>query len=175
LAAALEQERAAEAQVRAARAGGRPQVNAFGSAEHNRGSVFDGHGSNYTVGVMGQWNIWDGRETKGRIASAEAEVLAAREQTRKLMQGIELEVARAKTNLDQANQRLQVSERIIEQAEESVKLTRDRFEQGLALTTQLLDAETMLTAARVRRVEAETERLIAVAALRRAMGLPMMD
>jgi outer membrane protein TolC len=59
-------------------------------------------------------------------------------------------------------------------AEESVKLTRERFESGLALAAQLIDAETALTAARVRRAEAETDRRVAVAALRRALGMNMI-
>ena len=60
-------------------------------------------------------------------------------------------------------------------ASESEKLTRERFEGGLALAAQLIDAETALTAARVRRAEAESDRWTAVAALRRALGLPMIE
>jgi len=43
------------------------------------------------------------------------------------------------------------------------------------LTTQLLDSQTALTAARVRRAEAETDRQIAIAALRKALALPQLD
>lgn len=173
--AALERERALEAGIAVAKAGGRPQVNAFGSVEHNRGTVFENHGSNYTVGVMAQWNIWDGRQTKGRVAQATAEWQVAQEETRKVRLGIGLEVEQSRLALKDAEERLRVSARVIEQAEESVKLTRERFEQGLAVASQLIDVETALTGARVRRVEAETNRLIAVAALRRALGLKMVE
>jgi outer membrane protein len=172
---ALEKERALEAGVDAAKAGGRPQVNAFGSVENNRGSAFDGQGSNYTVGVVAQWNLWDGRLTKGKVAEATAELLAAREETRKVRLGIALEVDQARLGLRAAEERLRVSARVVEQADESVKLTRERFEQGLGLASQLIDAETALTGARVRRVEAETNRLIAVAALRRSLGMKMVE
>ncbi|MCB1226977.1 MAG: TolC family protein [Verrucomicrobiales bacterium] len=171
LRAALERERAVEAQIRAAKAGWKPQVQAFGSVEHNRGGVLDGHGSNYTAGVMLKWNLWDGRQTRGMVDEAAAQLRAAQEETRKLRLGIDLEVTQARLSLKEAQERLQVSERVIEQAEESVELTRDRFDQGLSLSTQLIDAETALTAARVRRAQAETDRLLAVAALRRALGL----
>jgi outer membrane protein TolC len=43
------------------------------------------------------------------------------------------------------------------------------------LATQLIDAETALTAARVRRAEAEADERIAVAALRKALGLPQIE
>ena len=49
------------------------------------------------------------------------------------------------------------------------------FEQGMALSTQLIDSETALVAARVRRAEAEADRQIAVAALRKALALPQLD
>jgi outer membrane protein TolC len=39
----------------------------------------------------------------------------------------------------------------------------------------LIDAETALVAARVRRAEAEADRQIAVAAARKALGLPQME
>ena len=174
LLAALEKERAVEAGIRGAKAGWKPQISAFGSAEHNRGAVFDGHGNNYTVGVMAQWTVWDGRQTRGKVREAEAQLTAAREETRKLRLGIDLDVKRAELAVKDAEERLTVTQRTIELAEESVKLTRDRFEQGLSLATQLIDAETALTAARVRRVEAETNLSVAIAAWRRALGLELM-
>lgn len=171
---ALEKERAMEAQIRAAQSGWKPQVNAFGSVEQNRGGKLDSYGNNYTAGVMLQWTLWDGRQTKGMVNEAEAKLLGVQQETRKLRLEIDLEIKQAQLALKEAEQRLSVSGRVIDQAEESVTLTRDRFDQGLALTTQLIDAETALTAARVRRVEAETNRLQAVAALRKALGLPQV-
>jgi len=38
-----------------------------------------------------------------------------------------------------------------------------------------MDAETALIGARVRRAEAEADRRIAIAALRKALGLPQLD
>jgi outer membrane protein len=63
----------------------------------------------------------------------------------------------------------------VAQASESASLTRARFEQGVALSTQLIDSETALVAARVRRAEAEADQRIAVAALRKALALPQLD
>ena len=63
----------------------------------------------------------------------------------------------------------------VAQAAESASLTRARFEQELTLPTQLIDAETALVAARVRRAEAEADRQIATAALRKALALPQLE
>jgi outer membrane protein len=165
----------AAAHLRQANAGWKPSVNAFGSAEHNRGAKFDGSGTNYTVGVMAQWNLWDGKLTRGRVTEAEAEYAAAQEAVRRQRLAISLEVQQARIALREADQRLSVSGKGIQLAEESVKLTRERFETGLSLTAQLIDAETALTSARVRRTEAETDRRLAVATLRRALGLSIFS
>lgn len=166
---------AAAARVRQASAGWKPSVNAFGTAEHHRGGKFDGQGSYYTVGVMAQWDIWDGGLTRGRVSEAEAEHLAALENVRRQRLGIQLEVQQARTTLQEADERLAVSAKSVQLAAESVQLTRDRFSSGLALAAQLIDAETALTAARVRRSEAETDRRLAIAALRRALGMSMIS
>jgi outer membrane protein len=171
LAAVRHQIAAAEAQTRVARSGHLPRLAAFGSVDYDRGWKLEGEGTSYTAGLLLQWNLFDGRLTRGKVAEARAQLDMAQEQERKLKLGLGFEVEQARLNLREANERLAVTARAIAQAEESVKLTRDRFEQGLALTIQLLDAETALTLARVRRAEAEADQRIAIAALRRALGL----
>lgn len=172
LTAVRHQIEAAQAQTRAARGGYLPRLAAFGSLDYDQGWKLEGEGTSYTAGVLLQWNLFDGRLTRGKVAEAQAGLDQALEQERKLKLGLGFEVEQARLNLREANERLAVTAKAITQAEESVKLTRDRFEQGLALTLQLIDAETALTVARVRRAEAEADQRIAVAALRRALGLP---
>lgn len=171
---AQQQLRAAEAALERAKGGRMPTVNAFGRYDYDHGWRFNGGGGSYAAGVELQWNLWDGQLTRGRVQEARAALDTAVEQERKLRLAIELEVAQARLNLQEAEQRLEVTARVTDQAEESADLTRSRFEQGLALSTQLIDAETALTAARVRRAEAEAGRRIAVSALRRALGLPQL-
>lgn len=170
VAAARHQIEAAQAQTRVARSGYLPRLAAFGSVDYDRGWKLEGEGTSYTTGLLLQWNLFDGRLTRGKVAEARAQLDMAQEQERKLQLGLKFELEQARLNLREAQERLAVTAQAIAQAEESVKLTRDRFEQGLALTIQLLDAETALTLARVRRAEAEADQRIAIAALRRALG-----
>ena len=169
------QQRAAAAQVEAARSGYKPQVSAFASLDQDYGSRLGGDGRSYTAGVMAQWNLWDGKLTRSKVDEARAQQAALNEMEHKLSLAIDFEVEQARLNLTEADQRLVVTEKVIAQAAESVELTRARFEQGLALTTQLIDAEAALTGARVRRAEAQAARQIAVAALRRALGVSQTD
>jgi outer membrane protein TolC len=175
LIAASEAERAARAELRSAKSGYQPRVTAFGSLDRDYGWVTGRDGNSYTAGVMLQWDLWDGFSTRAKAREASANIESMREEQRKLRVALDFETERARLDLKAANQRLAVTEKSIEQAEESAKLTRNRFEQGLALSTQLIDSETALVAARVRRAEAEYDQRIGIAALRKALALPQLD
>ncbi len=175
LAAARQRERAAQEQVRSAKSGYLPRVSAFGSVDYDYGTRYNSDGKSYTAGALAQWDIWDGRLTRAKVREAEANLESAREEERKLRLALDLEVEQARLELKAASERLAVTEQVVAQAAESADLTRGRFEQGLALATQLMDAETALVAARVRRAEAEADQRIAVAALRKALALPQLD
>jgi len=175
LAAGRERESAAQAQVRGSKSGYQPRISAFGSLDYDYGWVTGGDGKSYTAGVVAQWDLWDGFSTRSKVREAKANLESAREEQRKLRLALDFEVEQARLDLKAATERLAVTEKTIEQATESAKLTRGRFEQGLALSTQLIDSETALVAARVRRAEAESDQRIAVAALRKALALPQLD
>lgn len=175
LAAAAERERAAREQVRGARAGYQPRLSAFGSLDYDHGWRSDNGAGSYTAGALLQWDIWDGQLTRSKVRQAEAQLAATEEQSRKLRLDLDLELERARLDLLAAQETLSVTERSVEQAAESASLTRARFEQGEALSTQLMDAEIALLNARVRRAQAESDRNIAVAALRAALGLPQLQ
>jgi outer membrane protein TolC len=175
LLSAREREQAAQAAVRGSKGGFLPRLSAFGSLDYDYGWVTRGDGKSYTAGVMAQWDLWDGFSTRAKIREAKATLETAREEQRKLRLAIDLEVEQARLDLQTANERLTVTEKSVEQAAESADLTRNRFEQGLALSTQLIDAESALVSARVRRAEAEADQSIAIAALRKALALPQLD
>lgn len=175
IAAASRRAIAAEERVRGASAGHYPRLSAFGSLDYDYGWKYENDGKSYTAGALLQWDLWDGQLTRGRVSEARAGLNAAREEQRKVRLAIGLEAEQARLELQSANERLQVAKQAVETALESVSLTRVRFDQGDALSTQLMDAETALIGARVRRAEAEADRRIAIAALRKALGLPQLD
>ena len=175
LAASAQKIRAAEANTRRASSGYQPRVSAFGSLDYDYGTRTDGHGESYTAGVMLQWDLWDGQLTRAKRQEARANLDTAREQERKLRLTLDLELEQARLALRDASERLAVTETSVTLAAESVNLTRVRFEQGIALSTQLIDAETALLAARVRRAEAEADQRIALAAVRKAQGFSQLS
>ncbi|RKX31818.1 MAG: TolC family protein [Verrucomicrobia bacterium] len=162
---------AAEAQVRMAKGDRMPIVNAFGSYQLDHGWRLDGTGDSWMAGVSVDFNIFDGAMTREKIHEAEARHAVTLEGLRKMTLGIDLQVEQAKLALAQTIQRLEVTKKVIEQAEESAVLSRARFEQGVILSSDLINIETSLTRARMRRAIAIADERVAVAQLRRALGL----
>jgi outer membrane protein TolC len=175
LAAARHRERAAREQVSAAKGGYLPRVNAFGSLDYDYGWKYQVGGGSYTAGALLQWDLWDGKLTRAKVQEANANLETTHEEERKLRLALDLEVEQARLELKAANERLSVTDQTVAQATESASLTRARFDQELALPKDLIDAETALVTARVRRAEAEADRQIAIAAVRKALALPQLE
>jgi outer membrane protein TolC len=124
------------------------------------------------AGVSVDLNVFDGGQTSGRIRQASAELAQAKEMLRKAALGIGLEVEQARLAHEEAVERLAVSARAVEQAEESAMLTRARFEKGAVLVSDVIGVEGRLIEARMRRAVAAADERIALAEWRCALGLP---
>lgn len=166
-----ERVRAAEAMTRVARGARHPEVNAFGSVQHDRGWETNESGNSWMAGVAVKLNIFDGGSTSGKIQQAEAELEEVREMLRKAELGVGLEVEQARLAHDSALERLAVATTAVVQAEESAALSRARFQQGALLTADLIGVEGRLIEARMRHAVAAADERIALAELRRAVGV----
>jgi len=168
-------EEAAEAQLRVAQSGNLPTVDGFASYQYDKGWVMDGSGDSWMAGVKVNYRLFEGHKTVADIARARALLATIRAQRDKVELGMDLEVKQADLNHRQAVQRLQVTEKMVEQAEESARLSRTRFQEGVILSSDLIDVETRLSDALVRQSVAKATIRIATADLRRAMGLAQFE
>lgn len=165
--------RAAEAMVRVARGARRPNVNAFASYQYDQGWELNRHADSWLAGVAVDLNVFDGGATSGKIRQANAELAQVREMLRKATLGFGLEVEQARLAHEEAVERLAVTAKVIDQAEESAALSRARFAKGALLTADLIGVESRLIEARMRRVVAAADERLALAEWRSALGLPI--
>jgi len=163
--------RAAEAELRQARGGRLPTVESFAAYEFDRGWETDNSGRSWQAGVQLRYRLFDGHRVAAAESRAEAMLAEARERKRRIELAVGLEVRQAELALNDAEARLEVSEKAVEQAEESARINRARFREGKILASDLINVENRRTDALLRRILAETGRRIAVADLRRAVGL----
>jgi outer membrane protein TolC len=167
--------RALEAEVDRAGAEHRPTTDAFASYQTETGIEHDGSGNSWLAGVRLNYTLFDGRRADAGLARATARLAGARAEQRKLQLALELEVEQARLALAQEEERGKVTARMVAAAAESARLARLRFTEGVLLASDLIDTENRLTDARISHALATAARAMAVADLRRAVGLTQFN
>ena len=161
---------AAESELRRAKGANLPTFDGFASYQYDYGWVNDGSGDSWIAGVKLNYNLWDGRKDDAEVLRKQAEYQALAEQLEKLKLAITLDVEKAELNYQQAIERRTVTDKMVEVAQESAQLSRERFKEGVILSSDVLDTEVRLTDTLVRQSAARVNHRIATADLRRALG-----
>ena len=159
--------------VNSARAGYKPSVQVYaGYDAHNtmlNRDVTDVR-NGWITGVQLTWNIFDGLRTQGRIKEAQALYERTGIDLDDTTRRIELEVRTAYSNFREADEVLKSQEKVVEQAQEAVRLATSRYEAGTGTQLDVLSAQTALTEARTTQVQALRDYEVARARLERAVG-----
>lgn len=166
---------AAEAEIRKAEGGRYPTMDGFASYQVDNGSVMSGSGDSWMAGVRVNFSLYDGGRTASGIAMAKSRLSELKEQKIKTELALNLDLQKADLEYQQAKQRELVTEKMVTVARESARLNRIRFQEGVVLSSELIDVEKRLTDALVRQSVARTMRQTAIANLRRAVGIPQFD
>lgn len=160
---------ALENSVSVARAGYYPQIDAFAHYDIDT-EDFSDSGDSWTVGVGASLAIFDGFHTRSAVQAARARLREAQAKREQLLLQIDMDVKNAYLAKSEAATRLDVLEQSVAEAEESLRIVSERYAEGLALVTALIDAEVALTNARLHKLIARYDYLVATAALDRAVG-----
>jgi outer membrane protein TolC len=160
----------AESQREAARAARLPQIVARGMFEADRGRFVTQAGANWFFGAGLRWNLFTGNADKRKVEEASHAIAAASAREREAAGGVELHVRQARAAVLSAAERLKVADASIAQAEESLRITRNRYEAGLATVSDLLRNETALLEAKTRRLAAVHDQRVAAIVLEFAKG-----
>jgi len=142
----------------------------LGAFEANNENFIGASGTNWTVMATFRISIYDGGDTRARVAQAR-EGHRQLELTRDLLEEeIALEVLRASTGYSTAQQRLVETRKAVQLARESLRMIEDRYQEGLSPLVELLEAENALTRARTREVAARRDLFVARSGLDLAVG-----
>ncbi|TAG28545.1 MAG: TolC family protein [Verrucomicrobia bacterium] len=170
----LEQlQRARESGVTVARSNFLPQVYLTGGYEGRKSrssNSFSDTVDGWTAGLQASWAIFDGARTRGQVAQARARLNQARLSVGEQSLAIEVEVRRAISRLQEAAELATAAGRVVEQAEEALRLADVRYRNGAATQLDVLQARQALTEASLNRLEANYRHTIALATLRTAIA-----
>jgi outer membrane protein TolC len=167
-------ETAAEEGVIARRAGYYPSLSLFGAYDSRKTpglSSFADNRNGFTVGLQSTWEIFDGRATAGRVAQARSFLEQSKLAVAEAQLSVDVDVRRAISTFQQANELAEASKKVVEQAEEALRLANARYNAGTATQLDVLTSQVDLTTARLNQLQAYYTYNVAVANTRRAMGL----
>ncbi len=160
---------ALEARAEAARAMRRPQLMLSGGYTYLENSVLNRN--DYWSATLGvRWSLFDNGRARETSASFTRQSAAATAERGDLALEIELDVRRAWHALDTARARVSVATAAVEQAEENLRVVRDRYRNGEGTNTEVLDAEALRSLSRGNLDSARYDSNIAQLRLARAIG-----
>ncbi|MGE3176915.1 MAG: TolC family protein [Vicinamibacterales bacterium] len=146
-----------------------PQVAAQAAVEVSGTSVGD-RASAWIVGGQVRWSFSAGGAERARLRAAAEAASRARIEREDARNAVEVEILSARRRLEAARARRTVGQAAVDQARESQRIVRDRFDAGLATVTDVLRASTALLDAEARRTGALVDALVSRAALDKATG-----
>ncbi len=151
-----------------------PQLVLLAQYDHVGGQGRLAQADSFFAGLALSWEVWDWGRKYHAARAGDLQVEEIRLQRERVEQLLQLDIADKYHRLRSAEKSFRVAQVSIEQAEEALRIERERFSVQAATTTEVLDAEANLTRARANRVNAYYGYMLARAELRRAMGLPLL-
>jgi len=124
----------------------------------------------WDVGVTLQWNIWDWYATGYQTAEAEAALRQTEAGIEQLNDAVTLDVAQQYFNAQTSKEKVEVAFGGMEQAQESYRMTSEKYKNGVASNTDMLDAETALLQAKLTHTQAVVDFTLAIVRLKKAIG-----
>jgi outer membrane protein TolC len=166
--AALQEQLAAATQA-AARAAFLPRVAAQGGWEFN-GGTWNARSSSWIVGAEARINLFGGFADTARLAEAREQTARRGLEREKAETTARLDVYVAVARLEAARASETVGRAAVDQARESRRIVRDRYEAGLTDVASLLRAAEAVVQAETQQTAAQVAVLTETAALERMLG-----
>ncbi len=120
-----------------------PKINAFGSYELYDDSIFQTSASGYTLGISMSWNLFNGYQNIGNIKKSKVLAEKASTEYEQYKLNAALEFHKTQDALELTKSKLKTAELAVKQANEAYRIRKNRYEEGLEKTSDLLQSESL--------------------------------
>lgn len=134
------QEKMAKIQIDKSRAGHFPQLDLVGNYQVNSEN-FSETSDNYSIGAVMRMNLFSGYRITEKTKASRYLLNRIQEMKKSLELGIRNRTRESFLNVETARERINVTQTAIGQAEEGLKIVKNRYRNGLVTIVSLLDAE----------------------------------
>jgi len=166
--------RAKEEELKGIKAGYLPEIYLSGGYEYQENEYMV-HEDNWSAVVGINLNLFAGGSKGARLGSVRREIEALRLQYDSLLDSIMLEVKAGYLGMVSSRQRVDVTEKAIEQARENLRLAKLRYKEGIGTSTDVTDAITLLRRAETNYYRALYDLKRAEARFLHATGYDLID
>lgn len=150
----------------------RPSVTFSATQNWYHSSALPGSdNSNWSVGLTTSFNVFDSGVTKAKVDQAKFILDSAEEQRSQKRDAILLEVRQYYLNLREAEARIETSKVAVEQADESLRVAKTRYNAGVGTNLDVLDAVLSFNTAKTNYIQALYDNNTSKAQLDKAMGM----
>lgn len=166
---------AQDANVRFAKSGYLPDLALVGGYSLRKAGFSDRFSDSldgWTVGLQSSWAIFDGNRTKGQVEQARSQLSQAELALDEFGLSVEVEVRRALSAFQEAGELVDAAEKVVEQAQEALRLANSRYGAGTATQLDVLTSQVSLIRAQLNKLQAVYNYNVSVARVRQAAGIP---
>ena len=132
-----------------------PRLNAFANYQLNDRKALGFTAGSYFAGVQLSWDIMKGNQTKNKIATQTIEKAKLQEQYSARINQEQTELQNTIRKIKDARYKFKQLESSIAQADESLRILQNRYQQGLVSTNDILLAQTQLSQQKLQQAEAK--------------------
>lgn len=163
----------AERNIDIADAGNKPTVAITGGNDwaDNTFPGIDANKRSWKVAAGVTYNFYDGGATKAKVNQAKQDLLVARETEQKTREAVQLEVKQAYLNIRSAAQQVEETQTVVDQARENYRIQNIRYQAGVGINLDVLDAQLSLNEAQVNHIQALYDYNVGIAKLEQVMGV----
>lgn len=152
-----------------------PQLFAFGNFYYNNPHqrfmpLEDKFNDSWDVGVSLKWNLWNWGGTSAKVEQARQDFIQFKNSFELMEENIVMDVYNRYLDVTKALKKIELSELQLESAEENYRITKEKYYQQLATSTDLIDAETAILNSKTSLLTSEIELQLNSIELENALG-----
>jgi outer membrane protein TolC len=122
-----------------------PTLNAFGSFEMYDEKIANFNANGYFAGIQLSWNVFDGLRSKSEQQKYAAELSKTRAEIEQYSKQSRLELGKSVNQILDAEAKVGFTKQAWEQSQEAYRIRKNRYDQGLEKSADLLSAETLMS------------------------------
>jgi len=127
------------------------------------------HGS-WDVGIALSWDVWNWGYNSSQTTQAEQNYLQAQTSLSELKDAVQVEVYQSYLTYKRSFDKVDVSKKSVEQADENYRIMQQKYDEQLATSTDLIDAEVSVLQAKTNLTNSLVDYQLAKVHLEKAIG-----